>query len=214
MSDLIPEMIENSKITLRGEGVVTVFPDLAVIRLGVVSEGESLANLQSENALLVDNVVNALEQIGAHDISTFAYTIDKNYIYENGNRIDRGYIVRNILDIRTFDMENVGVIIDTAVANGANQVELVSFQISNPSEYYQEALNLAIMDGIDKARNISETFGFNINLIPVRIIEHGALQEPPRPFNVAREVDVTTPILAGDQRIVASVTIEFAIGYL
>ena len=211
MSDLVTGINENNRIILRGEGVVTVFPDIAVIRLGVVSEGESLADLQSENALLVDGVVSALEQIGVQDISTFNYTIDKNYIYENGNRIDGGYIIRNILDIRTFEMEDVGVIIDTAVANGANQVELVAFQISNSSEYYQEALNLAIMDGIEKARNISETFGFNINQTPVRITEHGGLQEPPRLFNVAREEDTVTPILPGDQRIFASVTIEFAI---
>ena len=200
---------DNNKITLRGDGIMFVFPDLAVIRLGLVSEGESLAQLQSENAAITNIIIGALEQIGVDDISTFSFSVDKNYIYENGRRIDRGYIIRNILEIRTFDMENVGVIIDTAVANGANQVDLVSFQVSTPSEYYGEALNLAIMDGIEKARNISETFGFNIHPIPISIVEHGTSQEAPMPFSLAREADAATPVLPGEQRIAAGVTMEF-----
>ena len=207
----MPNTISNNKITLRGDGIIFVFPDLAVLRLGVISEGESLAQLQSENASMVDNVIRALEQIGATDISTFSYSVDKNYVYEDNRRIDRGYIVRNIIEIRTYDMENVGTIIDTAVQNGANQVDLITFQVSNPSQYYQEALNLAIMDAIEKARNISETFGFNINLTPTSIVEHNTWEEQPVPYNIAREVDVTTPILPGDQRIVASVTTIFEI---
>ena len=209
MSDSTQYTMNNNKITLRGDGIMLVIPDLAVVRLGVISEGESLAQLQSENGLIVSNVIQALEQMGVDNISTFNYSIDKNYVYENDRRIDRGYIIRNILEIRTFDMGNIGTIIDTAVASGANQVDLVSFQVSTPLEYYQEALNLAIMDGIEKARNISETFGFNINLTPVNILEHGTTWEPPMPFNLAREVNAVTPILPDDQRVTASVTMEF-----
>ncbi len=209
MSDLTQYVIKNNKITLRGDGIVSVFPDLAVIRLGLVSEGENLNQLQSENGMIVSEIIQSLEEIGVDNISTFNYSIEKNYIYENSSRIDKGYIIRNILEIRTFDMENVGIIVDTAVASGANQVDQVLFQVSDPSNYYQEALNLAIMDGIKKAKNIRESFGFNINMHPTNILEHGIIKESPTSFNLAREADAETMILPGDQRITASVTMEF-----
>ena len=209
MTDSREVTIKNNKIILRGDGVVSVFPDLTVIRLGVVSEGENLSQLQAENGMVVSNIIQALEQIGVDNISTLNYFIEKNYVYEDGSRIDRGYIIRNILEIKTSDMDNIGLIIDTAVANGANHVEQVLFQVFDPSVYYQEALNLAIMDAIEKARNIGETFGFKINMTPTNIMEHGTIKEPPVPFSLAREFDAVTPILPGDQRITASVTMEF-----
>lgn len=209
MNNSIQYNVKDNRIILRGDGLVSVFPDLAIIRLGLVSEGENLTQLQEDNSVIVSNIISAIEAIGVEEISTFDYSIEKNIIYEDGRRIDRGYIIRNILEIKTFDMENLGLIIDTAVASGANQVDQVLFQVSNPSDYYQEALNLAIMDGIEKARNIGETFGFNINITPISITEAGSAIEPPVPFNLAREVGSITPILPGDQTIRASVTMEF-----
>lgn len=203
MSDL------KSRITIRGDGLVSAFPDLLVVRLGVVSEGESLSQLQFENAAIIEDIIQTLEELGVEEIITFTYSIDKNYIFDNGSRIDGGYIIRNILEIRTFDLDNIGTIIDAATASGANQVDLVTFQIFDSSKYYQEALNLAIIDGIDKARNISEAFELDINLSPASITEHNTIQSSPMPFNLARESMTTTPILPGDQDIIASVTMEF-----
>ena len=75
--------------------------------------------------------------------------------------------------------------------------------------YYQEALNLAIKDGIDKARNITDEFGFNINFTPRSITEHITPLEAPRPFFASRDTIETTPILPGEREIAANVTLEF-----
>lgn len=207
MSDSIH--VENNIITLEGEGRVRISPDLAVVRLGVISEGLNLSVLQSENAVIIGNIINVLNQMGVEDISTYQYTVDKNYVFRNDQRIDQGYIVRNILEIRVYNMEDLGIIIDNAVEFGANYVESISFQISNLSTYYQEALNLAIKDGIDKARNISDEFGFNINFTPRSITEHITPLEAPRPFFASRDTIETTPILPGEREIAANVTLEF-----
>ena len=61
--------------------------------------------------------------------------------------VDRGYTVRNIFEIRTFEPGQVGVIIDAAVSAGANVTDLISFEVSDPEYYYQQqALNLAVAD--------------------------------------------------------------------
>jgi uncharacterized protein len=198
-----------NNIILRGEGKVTTMPDVAIVRLGVVTEGVDLTTIQSKNAMIVQNIIQILEQMGIDDISTFQYTIDKNYTFEDGVRIDNGFLVRNILEIKVYNMEQTGNIIDTAVEYGANIVDSISFEVSNPSIYYQEAINLAIMDGIDKARSIMNNLGININLIPAKIVENSTISQPPVPFFATRESNVSTPIQPGDKDIIANVTLEF-----
>lgn len=198
---------EDNTITLNGRGQITPIPDIAIIRLGVQTQGEDLNTVQMENADLSNSVINALRQLGITDIRTFQYTIDKLYDYVNGTQIDKGYTVRNILEIKVNDISQTGQVIDTAVANGANVVDLVSFDVSNRELYYQEALNRAITNTIDKAESISQHLGIPVNLIPIRIEETGATPVPIL-RNVA-ERTFTTPIEPGELLIEAYVTAVF-----
>lgn len=198
---------ESHIITLTGRGQTTPIPDIAVIRLGVQTQGEDLIKAQMDNAGLSQEVISSLRQLGITDIRTFQYTIDKLYEYVNGNRIDKGYSVRNILEIKLRDISQTGQVIDTAVDNGANVVDLVSFEVSQRDMYYQEALNLAITNAIEKAESISHHLGIPVNLTPTRIEENSA---PPVPLlrNVAERA-FTTPIEPGELLIEAYVTVVF-----
>ncbi len=194
-------------MTLTGQGQVTVEPDTAVIRLGIQLTGDNLESIQMQNALISQAILDALGQMGVTDIKTFQYAIDKNYIYEDGTRIDRGYTVRNLIEIKTHTMEFVGTIIDTAVNAGANVVDLISFELSNPEIYYQQALNLAVMNAIEKAKSIGRNLGIQVDLIPKSIIENSTLARPPQPYQ--REL-AATPIIPGNMTVEANITAEFA----
>lgn len=193
---------------INGTGQVTAVPDIAILRLGVQTTGDDLTIAQNENARKSQAVLQALGQLGITDIKTFQYAIDKIYDYENGNRIDKGYSVRNILEIRTRNMEEVGIVIDTAVSNGANVVEFINFEVEDTNYYYIQALNLAIVNAYDKAKSITDNLGFKLNPIPIRINENST---PPVPFRMSgmRESFAVTPIEAGNIQIDASVTVEF-----
>lgn len=194
-------------MTLTGQGRVTSVPDIAVIRLGVQLTGSDLALIQSQNAILSQAVLDALRRMGVTDIKTFQYTIDKYYEYENGTPVDRGYTVRNILEIKTGNTEMIGTIIDTAVNAGANVVDLISFESSNPERYYQQALNLAVTDAIEKAKSISSGLGIQVETIPVNITENSSMPGPSQLFQ--REL-TATPIVPGSITIEANITAEFA----
>lgn len=199
----------HNTMTLNGKGQISVVPDLAIIRLGVQTNGESLIRIQAENAKQLDAVIQAIRQIGITDINTTQYLIDRLYDFQDGVRIDRGYSVRNIIEIRTDNMDQVGFIIDTAVTNGANIVEFVSFEVSNPDAYYRQALNMAVLDAYHKAKSISEVLNININPLPISIIENSAQPIPFSRFSAVREGTFTTPIEPGDMIIDANVTAEF-----
>ncbi len=145
--------------------------------------------------------------MGISDIKTFQYSIDKLYDYENGRQIDRGYSVRNILEIRTTNLDMAGNIIDTAVNLGANVVDLISFDVANREYYYQQALNMAIMNAMQKAKSISINLGIPADPAPIRIVENSVT--PVQPY-FRQELAATTPIMPGNIKIEASVTVDFS----
>lgn len=193
-------------MTLTGQGRVSASPDLAIVHLGVQTTGYDLTAMQSENARQTAAVIQALEGIGISDVKTLQYSIDKNYIYENGIQIDRGYTIRNILEVRTNRISEVGRIIDTAVNMGANRVELIAFDISDRSYYYRQALSLALEDAQQKAASISRNLGRQVDPIPISIVENSTF--PIQPLQFQREA-VGTQIIPGDLLIEASITAEF-----
>lgn len=193
---------------LNGSGQVTAAPDLAILRLGVVTTGENLTLKQAENARLSQAILKALERLGVTDIQTYEYTINKNYEYENGNRLDKGYMIRNILEIRSNNMELVGELIDTSLYYGANTVDSLHFEVSDSSHYYLEALNLAIMNAYEKAKSITEKLNITLNPIPKQINETSTSVSPSRAYNM-KEGAAFTPIETGNLFIQASVITEF-----
>lgn len=200
---------DENTMTFIGKGLVTAEPDIAILRLGVETTGIDLTTAQEENARLSESILQALRQLDIEDIQTFQYAINRLIEYENNNRIDRGYSVRNILEIRTDQTEQLGLIIDTAVRRGANVVDLISFEVADPYVYYLQALNLAVINAWDKAKSIAETLGLTYVPVPRRIIENETMPVPFRTIGL-REGFATTPIEAGMQRIEASVTVTFA----
>lgn len=202
---------DNRKMTVTGKGQVTVNPDMAVARLGVLTTGSNVTQAQSENARISQNVLEALRRLGITDISTFVYQIERIYEFENGNRIDRGYSVRNIFEIRMTNMGMVGVAIDEAVKQGANIVEYINFEVSDPDPFYQQALNLAVKNAIQKAQTIAGGLRIQLDPIPVRIIENPSGAIPFSPAVAFRgEGTFTTPVEPGNKQIEASVTVDFA----
>lgn len=204
----INNFMNNNIMTVTGGGSITAIPDIAVIRLGTMTTGDMLSNVQEDNARISQMILEGLRQLGITDIKTYQYNVDKLYEYENGTRIDRGYFVRNIFEIRTDMLDMAGSIIDTAVSLGANLVELISFEVSKIDQYYLEALNLALKNATDKAKSISNELGAMLNPLPKSIVENSG-----QPVPIARtfygEGQITTPIEPGTTQIEASVVLEF-----
>jgi uncharacterized protein YggE len=195
-------------MTLTGKGQVTAIPDIAVLRFGVETTGENLTAIQSENARISQAILQAIKQLGITDIKTAMFTINKVYDYVDNRQIDKGYSVRNVLEVRMRNMDQVGRVIDVAVANGANIVDLIEFEVSEPDIYYLQALNLAVEDAKQKAFSIAETLDIIVDAVPRRVIENST--SPIIPRNVAlREGAFATPIEPGTKQIEAMVTLEF-----
>lgn len=199
--------LHNRTMTMTGKGQVATVPNIAVIHLGVQTRGENLAEIQAENAQITQSIIQALSRMGVSEIKTFQYSIDRAYDYENGRQTDRGYNVRNILEIKASNPDMAGRIVDAAVSSGANTVELISFDVSNKEYYYQQALNMAVINAIQKAKSISRNLGIPTDPTPIQITESTGF--PAQPF-YRQELASATPVVPGNINIDASVTVDFA----
>jgi uncharacterized protein YggE len=196
--------VHNRTMTLTGHGEMNMSPDMVIIHLGVETRGEDLSRIQAENARISQSVIQALQRMGITNIKTIRYSIDKVFDFVDGRQIDRGYLVRNILEIKTNNIEATGNIIDASVNAGASIVELISFDVSNREYYYRQALNMAIINAIQKAESIALNLGLSSAPQIVSIVENTAI-----PFLPVQRELAATPIIPGAINIAADVTVEF-----
>jgi uncharacterized protein len=201
--------------TLRvsGEGKLAVQPDQANIKLGVLTEDQELQKAQEQNADAISSVKKALNAIGITDkqIQTSDFTIFPQYDFVDGKQIFRGYRVEHILGITVDDIENTGLVVDTAVDNGANTVRGIHFEAENQSELYQQALSLAVMDAYKKAETIASALRVQLISTPVAVAEGTLGIEQPVSLQSSTFVKsaVSTPIQPGTIEIESRITAEF-----
>jgi len=207
--------VKGRKITVNGEGSVKVSPNMATATLGVRTENLNLQEAQSENAKKANDIVDALLSLGIpkNDIKTADYRIDPIYTYEDGKQLFQGYRVTHLYTITIRDADQVGVVIDTAVENGANEVMNIQFSVAEPNAYYNQALSLAVIDSFKKAQTIAQTFGITTTPQILTITEQSQ-KAIPGPYLVAsfeKTASSGTPIEPGQLDIKALLTATYTI---
>ncbi|MDF1507583.1 SIMPL domain-containing protein [Robertmurraya sp. DFI.2.37] len=204
--------LSEGEIKVIGEGIVTIQPDKGSVKLGVEIENKELMKAQTDNAKAISSIMNALQQIGvsAEHIQTDQFTIYPMYDYVDGKQIFRGYRVEHLLRITVSNLENIGLVVDTAVEHGANRVSNISFQVSNSAEVYRVALKKAVEDAVKKAYTIAKSFNLSIVPTPRKITEEKmALREPSPLYEMQMVKAASTEIEPGTTEIRSVVTAIF-----
>ena len=199
------------ELKVEGRGSVMAKPDTAVVVLGVITENMQLLSAQQENAVKIAAVIRALVQTGipTEAIQTQAYNIEPMYDYIDGRQVFRGYRVTQNLRVTIKNVNAVGKVIDAAVNAGANTVNSINFNVSDPTFYYAQALNAAIDDAIAKAAAIGMKLKINISRVPVQIIEETYQNGSPiQPFQMQTAIPAT-PIQPGQIEITATIKTVF-----
>lgn len=200
---------ERRRMTVTGEGSVSAQPDTVSIQLGVRTESESVLQAEQENASVMNQVIDALIGTGIprENIKTASFTISPLYDFVEGEQVFRGYQVINSITVELNDVSKAGLVIDTAVQNGVNQVSSLQFSLQNPEIYYNDALDKALKNAISKATSIAQSLQVNLDPTPVKITEQVAELRPR--FQTFAALESTTPIEPGQLKIRATVKAIF-----
>ncbi|MDO9527058.1 MAG: SIMPL domain-containing protein [Gemmobacter sp.] len=154
-----------SKMTVTGEGRVDSAPDMAVITLGVATEAQTAAAALSENSTRLAAVLDRLRASGIadRDLQTSGLNLGPQMEYAEG-RAPRiiGYAASNNLTVRVRDLSALGGVLDTAVSDGANTFNGLTFGLSDPMPALDGARTAAVADARRKAQMIADAAGVRL----------------------------------------------------
>lgn len=210
------EAAATNSVTVSGEGVITIKPDIAYVQLGVNTKDSDANVAQNQNKDLMAAVIAALmaQGITDDDLTTVQYNIYQSYDYTkpslDGQNPPLIYEVHNIVKITIKDINAVGSIIDAASKAGANVVNSVAFDSTKKAEVYLDALKLAMKSAEGKATALMSTFGKK-PAEPFKVYESSYAPAPlyAQYDMVKAEAAAQTPIQSGELEIRANVSVEY-----
>lgn len=198
-------------ITVTGNGKVSAKPDYVQLQIEVLTKGNEVSQAVQENAAIMEHVISSLLTLGIprEDIQTSVYTISPSYDYIDGKKVFRGYEVANTITVKIRDINQIGIVIDTAVKNGANSVSGIQFKIEHAERYYQQALSLALQNAQKKANTIAKTMHLQIPPYPIQITEESVVEPILYKTAAITGQSVTTPIEPGLITVNATLSVKF-----
>lgn len=130
------QMIEQEKgyISVNASTTKEISPNQAEISIGIETSDKSIKKAAEDNKMAANKVYSALKSIlGSEDyIKTGEFSAKPQFIYTKDNqRVFDKYVVKNTVVVRTKDTKSVSKIIDTAIANGATNVDDLKFSATD-----------------------------------------------------------------------------------
>ena len=199
------------QISASAQHEVKVSPDRATIQISVQTRAATAADAASQNATRSQAVLSALRVRGLTNdqLSTTGYNVYPDYRHEQGKEPQiTGYNVTNTIlaDVRRLDQ--VGPVIDAALAAGANMMTSLQFYASNTEAARRAGIAAAIAKARADAEAAAHAAGGTLG--PLLDLSIGpSFPQPPQPMMMRREsmsAQADTPIQPGDQTLVVIVS--------
>jgi uncharacterized protein YggE len=205
------QIVQPDVVVVTGEGVVKASPDQAWVTLVAESRARNSREAQSQTAQAMTAIQQKLAAAGiAKDaVRTIAAELNIDAEWVNGRQVPRGYVARNVIEVRIDDVTKVGEVMDVAVTSGATAVQGVRFDVKQRESLEREALKRATADARARAEAAASGAGRAIDRV-IRVEEPGTRpMPPPQPVMMMRQAagaeQAQTPVVAGDIEIRAHV---------
>lgn len=202
-------------------GEARVTPDRAHIMVGVQTRAATAAQAGADNARKTRAVIDAIKARGipAELIATSEYNLYPEYDHREppreGPATPRviGYVANNTVRVEVRRLDQVGGLIDAALAAGANVINAIQFFASNVDAARHTALGEAVArargdaDALAKAAggSLGALLELNTQSLPVRPLYRGRGMELQ-----SAAADVQTPIEPGQQTLTVWVSGRWA----
>ena len=210
---------EGTLLSVSATGEASRTPDIATLSTGVVTQAADANTAMRDNATQMDRVMAALRAAGIaeRDIQTSGINLNPQYRYaENMPPAITGYQASNTVNVKVRELAKLGKVLDTLVAQGANQINGPSFGLDKPEAALDEARLAAVKKAQAQARTYANALGLQVKRI-ISISEGGAsLPRPPMPMMRAMPADAgyakETSVAPGESSVSVSVEMVFELG--
>lgn len=208
---------EPTILTVHANATTRTTPDLAIVTLGVSARGATAQAAQQAQSTRMAEVLAAARAAGVEetDVQTVGFSIEPQYVYpRNAAPRVTGYISTNTVSIRVKDLSAVSALIDTTVAEGANQLHGIQFGFQDEESSRDAARAEAVQTARQRADAYAEAAGLRVART-LAITEPGAAA-PPMDYGYASyamearaQSAAANQIMPGQLDAASSVTVVF-----
>jgi uncharacterized protein YggE len=211
-----PEVVP--QVSVSAVGSIKREPDQAVLNIAVESAAPTARAASQANATKMDALIAAVKAMGipATSIHTTSYQLDPDYSYPQPGqntppRITQ-YRAINTVQITVDTVARAGRVIDAAVANGANRLNGISFQIRDQDGARVDALRDAVRKARTEAEAIAQSLGQHLGSVLFVSTSYQSVMPPPRPYMAMAKVAeqaMSTPIEPGQIEMQATINVTY-----
>lgn len=157
-------------ISVTGSGEANLVPDIAYLYLGVHTEKPTASEAMAENNAQTQSMIDALTKFGIDkkDIRTTNFSIYPQDKYDPQSGTPTGekvYSVDNTVYVTVRDLKQLGDLLDTVVAAGANTINSIQFDVADKAEAIKTARAEAVKDAQAQAQELADSAGVTLGEI-------------------------------------------------
>ena len=168
-------------LNVSGSGEIKLEPDIARVNIGVRSQSQEIAEAFEENNAAAEAILSKMESMGVErsDLRTSNFSVYAQQDYprpiseDEPQEMQTTYVVENTVSVTVRNLDDLGDILSAVVAEGANTIYGVTFDIADPAEAREEARQLAIEDAKQQAQALAEAAGVKLGAIHTISINEG-----------------------------------------
>ncbi|KKN97835.1 hypothetical protein LCGC14_0153490 [marine sediment metagenome] len=202
-------------ITVSGEGVVSLAPDTATIRLGVSERAASAAEAMAQTSEKVRGILNQLDSLKIAGLDRQTSGLYLRPVYDNGSRNDTtpvqvsGYEAGNTVSVTVRDLSKLGQLLDAVVAEGANDFNGLQFGLQDNQAALEQARKDAVSDAMARAQQLADAAGVKLG----KVVSMSETSQGFRPMEMrsAQMKSMDMPIETGEVDVSAQVSLQFEI---
>lgn len=207
------ELLRGGTITVDGIGQVSAVPDAAVIELGVQNRAVTASVALSATATQIDALLDVLSGAGVASVDIQTQNVSLFPVYDQpqtstGEPVLTGFSATNIVRVRVRNLSNLGPLLDAAIEAGANTIQGVQFELSDPASQMAQARAAAVADARRKAEQLADLAGTELGSIRAIIESSSPVQILP---SEAMAGGRSVPIAPGAQTVQVVVQITWQV---
>jgi uncharacterized protein len=204
-------------VTVVGIGKVTGKPDIARVTVGIETQAPSLQTAVDDNKAKMTVLLDTLKKLGLadKDIQTSNYSVYTERVSPPtpGAEVSADqmiYHVTNQVDVIVRDVNQLGDVLDKAVAAGANNIYGVNFSVEDTSKLEADARAKAVADAKSRAESLAQLNGVQLGeVLSVSEVIGGSAY--PMDYGVKGMGGGGTPVQPGELEMSLSIQITYAV---
>ena len=204
-------------LSVSGTGTIAVTPDVAIVRLGVESRADTSDEALSQNSAKTNAVIEALKALGVEDKSIRTESVQLNPRYEhirepNGRSSQTlvGYRASNLIRVELSELSNAGSAIDAASKAGANRIDSIGFEVSDPTAALVSAREVAWRDALSQAEQLAGLADAKLGKV-IQVSTHNSTSGPVHEMAFARAAMDAVPVSGGQQNVTVQLAVSWSL---